>query len=312
MARTSSKGRVMKIQKLIGVCVLAFFVAPAFAALNVFSTVPEWGALAQAVGGKNVSVFTATTALQDPHRIEAKPSLIARARKAQLMIATGADLEIGWLPMVQRESGNTAIQTGQLGYFEAASFVKKLEVPARLDRADGDVHAQGNPHIQLDPHLVLKVAEQLAKRMAQLDPNSTADYQQGFDDFAKRWKAAMADWEKRAAPLRGAPVLVQHKSFTYLLDWLGMREVGTLEPKPGVEPTSGQLAEIVARQKTTPAKMILRPVYQYDAPAKWVSERTGVPVAVLAFTVGGTAEANDLFGLFEDTIHRLLKAQEGR
>jgi zinc/manganese transport system substrate-binding protein len=302
----------MKIQKLVCGWVLALAMFPAIAALNVFATVPEWGALAQAVGGKNVSVFTATTALQDPHRIEAKPSLIARARKAQLVVATGAELEIGWLPMVQRESGNAAIQSGQPGYFEAASFVKKLEVPARLDRADGDVHAQGNPHIQLDPRLVLKVAEPLAKRMAELDPSSAAEYQQSFDDFAKRWKAAMADWEKRAAPLRGAPVLVQHKSFTYLLDWLGMREVGTLEPKPGVEPTSGQLAEIVARQKLTPAKMILRPGYQYDATARWVGDHTGLAVVTLAFTVGGTPEANDLFGLFDDTINRLLKGQEGR
>lgn len=280
---------------------------PASASLNLFATVPEWGALAQAIGGSQVQVFTATTALQDPHRIEAKPSLIAKARRADLVIATGAELEIGWLPMVLQESTNGRIQRGTPGYFEAASGVRMLEVPQRVDRVDGDVHAQGNPHIQLNPHNILKVAEALSQRMVQLDPANAAAYQQGLSHFATRWKAAVMGWEKRAAPLKGVPVLVQHKSFTYLLDWLGMKEAGTLEPKPGVEPTSRQLADIVARQKTSPAKMILRPVYQYDAPSRWVGEQTGLPVVTLAFTVGGTPGSADLFGLFDDTINRLLQ-----
>jgi zinc/manganese transport system substrate-binding protein len=300
----------MKSLKAALMCALAVLSSPTLASLTIFATVPEWGSLAQAIGGQQASVYTATTALQDPHRIEAKPSLIAKARRAQLLIATGAELEIGWLPMVQRESGNSAIQVGQAGYFAAADWVQKLDIPLRLDRADGDVHAQGNPHFQLDPRLVLVVAEQLAKRMAQLDPAFATEYQQGFTAFSRRWKTAMTNWEARAAPLKGIPVLVQHKSFSYLLSWLGIREIGTLEPKPGVEPTSGQLSEIVTRQKNTPAKMILRPVYQYDATAKWVSERTGLPVVVLPFTVGGTPEASDLFGLFDDTISRLLKALE--
>lgn len=280
---------------------------PASASLNLFATVPEWGALAQAIGGSQVQVYTATTALQDPHRIEAKPSLIAKARRADLVIATGADLEIGWLPMVLQESANGRIQRGAPGYFEATDGLRMLEIPQRVDRADGDVHAHGNPHVQLNPYNILKVAEALAKRMAQLDAPNAGAYQQGYVAFASKWKLAVAGWEKKAAPLKGVPVLVQHKSFSYLLDWLGMKEVGTLEPKPGVEPTSRQLADIVARQKTSPAKLILRPVYQYDAPSRWVGEQTGLPVVTLAFTVGGTPGAADLFGLFDDTINRLLQ-----
>ncbi|MBL8459648.1 MAG: zinc ABC transporter substrate-binding protein, partial [Zoogloea sp.] len=150
--------------------VLALLALPAVAALNVFATVPEWAALAREIGGDRVQVFAATNALQDPHRIEAKPSLIARARSSQLVVATGADLEIGWLPMVLRESGNAAIQPGQPGYFEAAGAVRLIEVPARLDRADGDVHPGGNPHIQTDPRNILKVADALASRMSRVDP----------------------------------------------------------------------------------------------------------------------------------------------
>ena len=298
-----------KISTRFGMVVLSLFSLPAFAALNVFVTVPEWGALAKEIGGDQVKVYSATTAFQDPHRIEAKPSLLAQARQANLVLAAGADLEIGWLPLVLRDSGNSAIQTGRPGYFEAANFVSRLEVPSVIDRAHGDVHAAGNPHIHLDPRNVLKVGEALSARMAALDGANAAAYQNGFQVFAGKWRAAMARWEKEAAPLRGVPVLVHHSSFVYLSHWLGLKEVGTLEPKPGVEPTSGQLTGLLERQQTTPAKMVLRTAYNQDGPSQWIAGKTGMPAIMLPYTVGGTPEAKDLFGLFDDTLLRLLKAQ---
>ncbi len=275
--------------------------------LAVFATVPEWGALAKEIGGDKVKVYTATNAFQDPHRIEAKPSLLAQARRANLLVATGAELEIGWLPLVQRDSGNAAIQVGQPGYFEAAAQVTRLEVPASVDRAQGDVHAGGNPHIQLDPRNVLKVGEGLAARMAELDPPQAAAYKAGYSTFAGKWQAAMVRWEKEAAPLKGVPVLVHHESFSYLFHWLGIKEVGALEPKPGIEPTSGQLTSLLARQQTQPARMVLRTAYQPEGPSAWIAGKAAIPAVMLPFTVGGTPEAKDLFGLFDDTVQRLLK-----
>jgi zinc/manganese transport system substrate-binding protein len=285
-----------------------FTVGSAQADLKVFATVPEWGALVQEIGGSKVKVYTATNAFQDPHRIEAKPSLLAQARQANLVVAAGADLETGWLPLVLRDSGNAAIQPGRPGYFEAAAVVNRLDVPATLDRAHGDVHAAGNPHTHLDPRNVLKVATALAARLAELDAANAAAYQSGYQAFTGKWQAAMARWQKEAAPLRGVPVLVHHASFAYLLDWLGMKEVGTLEPKPGIEPTSGHLSGLLARQQTAPARMVLRAVYQQDGPSQWIAGKTGMPAVLLPYTVGGTAEANDLAGLFDDTVQRLLKA----
>jgi len=284
------------------------FSLPASAALNVFATVPEWASLVKEIGGSRVSVYSATHGLQDPHRIEAKPSLIARARAAKLVFATGADLEIGWLPIVLRESGNREIQVGQPGYFEAASVVGMLEVPKVLDRAQGDVHAAGNPHIQTDPRNILKVAEALTARLVEVDPAEAMAYKTGLQEFSTKWRAAMARWEKEAAPLKGVPVLVQHKAFPYLIEWLGMKEVGTLEPKPGVEASGGYLAEVLARQSTQPARMVLRPAYQYDTPSRWIADRAKIPVVTIPFTVGGTTEATDLFSLFDETIRRLLAA----
>jgi zinc/manganese transport system substrate-binding protein len=281
---------------------------PAAAALAIFATVPEWGALAQELGGDKVSIYTATNALQDPHHVEAKPSLIARARKADLVVATGAELEIGWLPLVLQQAGNPKVQPGQTGYFEAAAFVTTIERPTRLDRAEGDVHPQGNPHIQTDPRNIARVAAALSARMAELDPADAATYRERYASFDTRWRASMARWQSEAAPLRGVPVLVQHKAFSYLFDWLGMKEAGALEPKPGVEPTASWLSEILAQQQRQPAKMVIRAAYQSDRPSQWIAERAHIPAVALPFTVGGDAAARDLTSLFDDTIARLVEA----
>jgi zinc/manganese transport system substrate-binding protein len=279
----------------------------AHAALNVLATVPEWGALAEELGGDKVKVYTATNALQDPHRVEARPSLIARARGADLVVATGAELEVGWLPLVMQQAGNAKVRPGTPGYFEATAFVPLLGKPTRLDRAEGDIHPQGDPHIQTDARNIARVAEPLAKRMAELDPPNAAHYQARLKSFLERWTAALAKWERDAAPLKGTRVVVQHKGFTYLDAWLGIEEVAALEPKPGMEPTTSHLAEVLATLAKSPAKMVLRAAYQGDRASQWLAQRTKIVPVTLPFTVGGSDGAKDLFGLFDDTIQRLLK-----
>ena len=297
------------MRKQIVMLLLAWFVMPAWAALNVFATVPEWGALAKEIGGDKLNIYVATTALQDPHRIEARPSLLAQARRAQLLLATGAELEVGWLPLVVRDSGNAAIQNGRPGYFEAARFVAMRDVPVVLDRAHGDVHAAGNPHIHLDPRNILKVGLGLTARLAEIDPTNAEAYRANFKAFADKWQLAMTRWDKDAGSLRGVPVLSHHTSFVYLAAWLGLKEVGMLEPKPGVEPTSGHLSALIEQQASSPARMVLRAAYQSEGPSQWIAKKAGIPAVTLPFTVGGTAGAGDLFGLFDDSIQRLLQAK---
>lgn len=278
---------------------------PVRAELRVFACEPEWAALVMELGGDKVNAWSATHALQDPHRIEARPSLIARARTAQLVVCTGAELEAGWLPLVLRESGNAAVQPGRPGHFEAAALVARLEIPLKLDRAEGDVHASGNPHIHLDPHNLLAVAAPLAKRMGELDAANAAHYAERQRAFAERLRAAIARWEKEAAPLRGMRVVAQHRSFSYLFRWLGLVEAGTLEPKPGIEPGSAHLAQLVTQAKAQQAKLIVRTPFDSPRPGEWLAERTGMPLATLPFTVGGSERAQDLFGLFDDTLAKL-------
>ena len=291
----------------MSIALAAWGAIAAHAQLSIFATVPEWGALAEELGGDKVKVYTATTALQDPHRVEARPSLIARARGADLVVATGADLEVGWLPLVIQQSANAKVRPGTPGYFEATSFVPLLGKPTRLDRAEGDVHPQGDPHIQTDARNLARVAEALATRYAQLDPPNAAHYQGRLRTFSERWSADVARWERTAAPLRGVPVVVQHKGFTYLVAWLGMNEVAALEPKPGMEPTTSHLSEVLATLQRTPAKMVLRAAYQGDRASQWLAQRSKLAPVTLPFTVGGTDGAKDLRGLFDDTIQRLLK-----
>ena len=280
------------------------------AALRVLACEPEWAALAVELGGDRVQASSATTALQDPHRIEARPSLIARARNADLLACTGMELEVGWLPILLQQSGNPKIQPGQPGWFEAGRLVAALDVPARLDRADGDVHAAGNPHIQTDPRNIARVAVGLAGALATLDPAGAATYQARLKDFSARWEAARHRWEQAAAPLRGLAVIEHHRNLDYLLAWLGLRVVGTLEPKPGIEPSAAHLASLLREQARLPARLILRAAYQDARASEWLSGQARMPAVVLPFTVGGTPGAKDLFGLFDDSVARLLAARQ--
>jgi zinc/manganese transport system substrate-binding protein len=300
----------MILQFMRSTCLLAALVLamPVHAAIKVLATTSDWGSLATELGGDKVNVYTATTALQDVHRVDAKPSLVARARTADLLIATGAELEVGWLPVLLQESGNARIQPGAPGYFEATAGLRLLDVPASVDRSMGDIHAQGNPHVQLDPRNVAAIAKSLTARLAAVDQANAAYYATRGDEFQARWQAAMARWNASGADLKGVPVVVIHRDQRYLSNWLGLVEVAAIEPKPGVPPSAGYLAGLVTQLTAKPARLILRNAYNDPKAADWLAGRTHAAVVVLPFSVGGTAEAQDLFGLFDDTLRRLHAA----
>src|SRR5467141_845675 len=252
---------LLKLLLALGTSMLAW---PTGAALNVFACEPEWGALAQELGGDKVSVFSATTALQDPHRIEARPSLIARIRNADLVVCSGSELEVGWLPLLLTQSGNDRIQPGSPGFVEASQYVVRLEIPKVIDRALGDIHPSGNPHVHLDPRNIAKVAEVLTGRLVELDHANADTYRGRSDSFARRWQSALEGWATRAAALKGVPVVVHHKDLAYFMNWMGMRDVGSLEPKPGVPPTATHLAQLTEKMKRDPAKVIV--YWPYNSP----------------------------------------------
>ncbi len=279
--------------------------APAAAAMNVFSCEPEWAELVRELGGDKVSVTSATTALQDPHRVEARPSLIAKVRKADLVICSGAELEVGWLPMLLRQAGNGAVMPGRDGYIEVATLVDRLDIPKTLDRSDGDVHASGNPHVHLDPRNILAISHVVMRRLVMLDSANAVFYQQRQRDFAERWQQAILRWQLQGAQLKGVRVVVHHQDWAYLFQWLGVEIAGTLEPKPGLPTTAGHVVELKNTLAKSPARMIVHAAYQSDRAAQRMSQLSGIPVVVLPYTVGGDDKSVDLFTLFDVTLQRL-------
>lgn len=278
------------------------------ARVNVFACEPEWGALATEIGGDQVNVTVATTARQDVHQIQARPSLIAAVRKAGLVFCTGAGLEAGWLPILIRQAGNNSVQPGQPGELMATRYVTALDVPDQLDRSQGDIHAEGNPHVVTDPRNLGLVARVLTDRLKVLDPANAAFYEARFLGFDQKLAARIDGWQKDAARLRGAPIVIQHRIWVYLANWLGLDVVAALEPKPGVPPTSSHLAAILDTLRTTPAKAIVVAAYEDPKAGQWLAARTGLPVVTLPYTVGGTKQATDLLALYDDTVSRLLEA----
>ncbi|WP_028111613.1 metal ABC transporter solute-binding protein, Zn/Mn family [Ferrimonas kyonanensis] len=284
----------------------ALLAAPQVWAMNIFTCEPEYAALAQELAPE-ASVFSATSAMQDPHHVQARPSLIAKMRRADLVICAGAELEIGWLPMLQMKANNPDVRDGQPGMFYTASVVDTLGKLDKVDRSMGDVHAGGNPHFHFSPSRMQTIAEAVTAKLVGLDPDNQTQYQQRLADFSQRWQTATAEWERRAAPLKGKKVIAYHSSFQYLFDWLGMEQVGDLEPKPGLPPTTGHLAQLLQQAQTTPLMAVIYTGYQDGRGAQWLGERAGIPVVQLPFGPGVDG-AEDLFQLYDTNLNLLLAA----
>ncbi|MBT4520258.1 MAG: zinc ABC transporter solute-binding protein [Halieaceae bacterium] len=283
---------------------------PVSATVNIFTCEPEWAALAEQVGGDQVTTFSATTARQDPHFIQARPSLIAKVRKSDLIICSGADLEIGWLPLLLRKSGNRKIQVGTPGYLMATDYVRLLGRPSRVDRSQGDLHAAGNPHVHTDPRNMTLIAKAITDRLSELDPAHAAVFQLNFEHFSKSWKASLKQWKERARPLRDMPIAVLRNNWPYLVSWLKLRQVVTLEEKPGVPPTSSNMAKVLTRVQQQPVKAVIYAANQPSRAAEWLAGKADIPIVELPYTVGGNDTAVDLFSLYTSTIDLLLEVNQ--
>lgn len=255
---------------------------PARADLRVVATTADLAAIAAAIGGERVDVVALALPTQDPHFVDARPHLALDLARADLLIAVGLELEIGWLPTLQLGARNGKIQSGAAGYLDCSTLVDKLEVPAqRIERSMGDVHPGGNPHYMLDPRRVARVADGIAARMSTLDAAHAEDYRRGLAAFQKQLAAARPRWEQAAAALRGAPALAYHRSLSYLADWLGIRIVEHLEPKPGIPPNPRHVAHVLTIARTQGVKLIVQEVWHPRAASDLLAERAGLRVAVI-------------------------------
>jgi zinc/manganese transport system substrate-binding protein len=256
--------------------------AVAHADLRVVATTADLAAVAKSVGGARVDVVALSLPTQDPHFVDARPHLALDLARADLLIAVGLELEIGWLPTLQSGARNPKIQRGARGYLDCSTVVDKLEVPTtKVDRSMGDIHPGGNPHYMFDPRRVASVAAGIAQRMSELDPTHAAAYQRGAKAFQEQVAQARARWQQAASGLRGAKVLAYHKSLSYLADWLGLKVVEHIEPKPGIPPNPRHITHVLTVARTQGVKLIMQEGWYPRATAEMLAERAGVRLAVI-------------------------------
>ena len=268
--------------------------------LNIFACEPEWSSLAKEIGGDKIKTFSATHSKQDPHHIRARPSLISKIRRADLLICSGAGLEVGWLPILLQKASDK-VQTNGIGHIIASNFVDLIEIPDHVDRSMGDIHPEGNPHIHLNPHNILLVAKEIHKRLLIIDPDNTSYYNNKFEMFNTKWQEAIIRWENNAAELKGKPILVHHKSFSYLVEWLELNQIGSLEPKPGMPPTTSHLNGLLNTIESNPVDLVIRTPYDPRKASDWLTEKTNIPNVILPYTTD-EEDVDNLFKLFDRTI----------
>ncbi len=286
------KNCFIKLVYLIG---LSFFPFISFADMRVLTCEPEWAALVKELSGNWVTVNSATSTQEDPHHIQARPSLISKARRADLLVCTGAELEIGWLPLLQSESANSKIQPGADGFFETSRFVTLLEKPTNTSRTEGDVHAAGNPHFQLDPRRILLVAQSLSKKLVQLDPTHENDYRTKLTTFTQKMENTIKQIEESTKELKGKKVLAYHTNYIYLFDWLDLKMVATLEPKPGIEPPISYLDELKNRVKQQQLYGLIYSSFQPNKPIEWMKENTNIKTLALPATFDDQISISEFF-----------------
>jgi zinc/manganese transport system substrate-binding protein len=288
---------------LVSLLTLAF-VCPAFAALNVVATLPWIGSVVKEIGKDKINVTTLVKPHQDPHNVEAKPSMILAARKADLIMYNGLDLEIGYLPLIIESSRNPKLMPGKPGNFDCARFVKVIERPTAVDRSMGDVHPLGNPHYQFSPSNILRVAGGMTDRLAEMDGANATFYRANYKSFADRLNAKQKQW--KAAPLKGKKFVAYHKLFEYLAAEYGFEMIGYLEPKPGIPPSAAHIEELLETMKRDSPDAILTTEHYGKKESEAVSMKSGVKVIVLPSDVGSMPGTDNWFA-FMDKVISLLK-----
>ncbi|MDW1497984.1 metal ABC transporter solute-binding protein, Zn/Mn family [Vibrio sp. YT-19(2023)] len=278
----------------------AIISSPALA-LNIFVCEPEWKAFLES-HAPDASIYSATTVKQDPHYVQARPSLIAKIRQADMAMCSGAELEVGWLPMLQVRSSNAAVQNGAPSMIYATDFVRMLDTHAHVDRSLGDIHAHGNPHVQFAANDMIPLSRKVTERLKAIDPDNAQSYQVNGMKFRAHWRKKLKEWNEKGAALKGKQVVGYHATYRYLYDWLGMKQIADLEPKPGISPTTSHLQSLTKLDADS-FDAIVYSSHQDQRPANWLQDHTDKPVIQLPLTV---SEGESLDEMYDQVIDDLL------
>ena len=294
--------------------ILLLLLLPALAAargkLQVVTTTEDLAALAREIGGDRIDVHSLSHGYQDPHFVDAKPSLMLKLRKADLFVEIGKELEVGWAPNLLIGSHNPKIQANSQGFVDASEYIHMLEVPTAVSRAQGDIHPLGNPHYYTDPANGIPIGRAILEGLERVDPSGKSEYEARFRDFGSRLGAAVARWKKKAADLGlgGMKVVTYHRSWPYFAQAFGVRIVDFVEPKPGIPPTPSHVVELTQKIRAEGVKLILVEPYFDPRLANKIAKDTGARVVEMPASVGGDKEATDWFKLFDRELSLIGKA----
>lgn len=296
----------MKMKKIVIIALLVtasgFF---GLGKLNIITSYRYIADIARRVGGDNVTVTALARGNRDPHFVTPKPSFIAKLRKADLLIINGGQLEVGWLPPVIRQANNPKVSPGSRGFLSFMPLVEPLDKHEDVSRAQGDVHPEGNPHIQLDPHHIPVFANAVARKLCQLDPGNCKVYEDNLAAFIKKWQEKLTEWDYKMGRIKGKKVVQYHKLYEYLFHRYHIEAVATLEPLPGIPPTSRHVADVMAIIKSNDIRLIVQDVYHSAKTAKYAASKTGAKVALIPHDIGAVKEVTDIFSLFDEIVRRL-------
>jgi zinc/manganese transport system substrate-binding protein len=299
------------VRRLACVLVLALAVCggrPAPAAVRVVTSIETFATIARAVGGDRVTVQALGRGYNDPHFIEPKLSLVTVLNRADLLAYVGLDLEVGWLPGLVTQARNPRIQPGAPGNLDCSTIIPVLDVPTqKVDRSMGDIHPRGNPHYWIPPDNAVRIAQEIANRLKQIDPAGAGAYDLGLRRFRDEVSRRAPGWRDRAAPLRGQKVVTYHKSWSYVSAWLGLVEVGYIEPKPGVPPSPQHLANLIAYMKREGVRKILVEMFYPRRTADMVARNAGAKLLSMPSDVGAFPQITDYFKLVDAVLDLLTR-----
>ncbi|HNW81398.1 MAG TPA: zinc ABC transporter substrate-binding protein [bacterium] len=280
-----------------------------FSEIRVIGTIPDYAALAKEIGGERVKSEALIKGTQNPHFADALPSHIMKLNKADLLISTGLGLESGWLPALLNNARNKNILTGANGFLEASQYVTLKDVPQKIDRSMGDVHPGGNPHFYTAPDQLFKIAQEIKNRLVQIDPDGRDYYEKNWTDFKAKFELKTAEWKKMIEPFKGTKIVVYHESWVYLLDWLGFEKVAALEPKPGIPPSAGHVAEVLHTIEGKNVKFLFQEIYHPTSFSKKFADKAGLKLLVLPSMTGAEKGTDSIWEKFDTIINKITKGE---
>jgi len=267
--------------------------------MNIAVSYPYIGAITKSIGAEHINTVVLAKGNWDPHFVVPRPSLISKMRNADALIMNGGQLEIGWLPPLLNRAGNPKTNVGAATFLNLSHHIEMIHKPSEVDRSGGDVHPDGNPHFHLDPKNIIILAQTIKKFLISIDMEHADIYEKNYDAFESDWQEKMKIWQKKMASKKGMKVIQFHNNLAYFNKAYGLVNVGTIEPLPGIPPSSRHIIKTIKLINEQKPCCILHDVYHSTKTAEYIKDKTGIKIILMPHDIGALETVEDLNSLFD-------------